>query len=53
MDLGAPMREGAPMSNPEIAQSKSDAGRRAVDGFLVTFIVVVAAVVGLGGSGVL
>lgn len=41
------------MSSHEIAQQSSSVARRSVDGFLVTFVVAVMVLMGLGGAGLL
>jgi hypothetical protein len=41
------------MSSPELAQHKSQVGRRGFDVVLVGFIVAVAVAIALGGSGLL
>lgn len=43
----------APMSPREVVQSRSDKGRRSIDGALIGFILAVATALALGGSGVI
>ena len=51
--MGTPPRHDRPMSPREVVQSRSEKGRRSIDGALIGFILAVVTALALGGSGVI